>query len=80
MNLNDFSLLANQVTGIVGGGAAELDIVHTLIGCVGISVDVPVEHDDRNPLCVDLLHDGGDGIRLIGGHDDRVEMLIHKIL
>ena len=80
MNLNDFSLLANQVTGIVGGGAAELDIVHTLIGCVGISVDVPVEHDDRNPLRVDLLYDGGDGLRLIGGHDDCVEMLIHKIL
>ena len=80
MNLNDLSLPANQVTGIMCGGSAKLYIVHTLIGRVGVSVDVSVEHHDRNPLIVDFLHDGCDGICLIRSHNDSVEMLIHKIL
>ncbi len=80
VNLQHTRLRPDEMSGITCGHAPELGVVHPLVGGVVGTVDVAVKHYHGGAALIGFLHNGSDGVGLVGRRYDNVEPVVEKIL
>ena len=79
VQLNHLCAFSHEVLCIAGSRLAQPHIVHADAGGVAAAVDVAVEDYHGNAALVHLFNNRRERCRLVGRHDENVELVAHEV-